>query len=233
MGRYKPGTMDDFDVAARRLSRTEQRLRQANTPSRTQTYQTTVKIESTGVRFDGITAKAEAAEKKAEESAAQAAQATSKAEAADEKADDAAGKAAATLALASNARTFTASASLDAVKTDWTQAATISVPAVSDAVPLLSIAVVGMLHASDLLMARLMVGERTAATVACPLSGTTALTSGTLDDARTVILSAHADGASDGATQIKLMLRGEGVHVEQDDSVTVSALAVWRGKDGA
>ena len=230
---YRPGTNNDTDVARRRFSRRNRRISEANAPSRTQTYQTTAKVESTEVRFDDITSKAEAAQKKAEESAAQAAQAASKAQAADEKADDAAGKAAATLALAANARTFTASASLDAVKTDWTQAAAISVPAVSDAVPLLSIAVVGMLHASGLLMARLMVGERTAATVACPLSGTTALTPGMLDDARTVMLSAHADGASDGATQIKLMLRGEGVHVEQDDSVAVSALAVWRGKDGA
>lgn len=44
---YMPGTLDDSDVLRRRQAQTRRKVREANTPSRTQTYQTTSKIVDT------------------------------------------------------------------------------------------------------------------------------------------------------------------------------------------
>lgn len=46
MGRYRPGTLDPWKGAGDRLRREARKRREANAPGRTQTYQTTSKVES-------------------------------------------------------------------------------------------------------------------------------------------------------------------------------------------
>ena len=87
MGRYKPGTMDDHTVNARRISNINRRLKQANTPSGSQINQTTAQLDK--LESPDIPAQINTAIKQASEAKAAAKAAENKASAAETTASEA------------------------------------------------------------------------------------------------------------------------------------------------